>query len=60
MRDSRIDKHPEFGVNTPPHPSFGLTLMAHGSFGAVRLAAARPFEFVPRNLNFWIGWISGV
>jgi len=30
--------------------------MARGSFGAVRLAAARPFEFVPDNFR----WILGV
>jgi len=44
-----LDKPPEFF----PH-SLGPALMARSSFGAVRLAAARPFEFVPRNLSFWI------
>ena len=33
--------------------------MACGSFGAVRLAVVRQFEFVLRNLSFWIGWFSG-
>jgi len=36
-----------------PH-ALGPALMARGSFGAVRLAAARPFDFAPRNLSFWI------
>jgi len=51
---------PEFGPRIVGSPSSGPTLMACGSFGAMRLAAARPFELVPRKLSFSIWWISGV
>ena len=50
------DKPPDF----PPH-ALGPALMARSSFGAGRLAAACPFEFVPRTLSFfWIWWVLGV
>jgi len=51
---------PEFGAHIFVPSSFGPTLMARGSFGAVRLAAVRPFEFVPRNMSFRIWWILGL
>jgi len=38
----------------------GPALIARGSFGAVRLAAARPFEFIPKTLSLSIWWILGV
>jgi len=50
-----LDKPPEIFPDT-----LGPALMARGSFGAVRLAAARPFEFASRNLSFWIWWIWGL
>ena len=53
-------KLPEFGLQIFLPPSLGPTQMVRGSIGAMSLAAAHPFHIVPRNLSFWIWWVSGV
>jgi len=58
IRDSQIDKLPEFGPNFFFHPHFDLPCWRAAA--SARLAAAHPLEFVPKNSNFSIWGISGV
>ena len=58
IRDSQIDKLPEFGPNFFSHPHFDLPCWRAAA--SARLAAAHPLEFVPKNSNFSIWEISGV